>query len=217
MNRKLIIVGTGGHASSVTNVALSCGYQIINYIDRKKGNSNFLGVSIISNEDYLSMYPNCNYFIAIGDNYLREKVYEKLVLLLPKAKFPCLIHPKSIIGVSCKIGNGTIVMPGAHVGSNTTIGKFCIVNTNASIDHDSLMKDYSSLAPGVTTGGNIKVGIRSAISIGSTLKNNIQIGSDTIIGACSFVNKNITDNVIAYGIPCKKIKDREIGEPYLNN
>ena len=66
-------------------------------------------------------------------------------------------------------------MPGAHVGSNTTIGKFCIVNTNASIDHDSLMKDYSSLAPGVTTGGNIKVGIRSAISIGSTLKNNIQI------------------------------------------
>ena len=32
------------------------------------------------------------------------------------------------------------------------------MNTRASLDHHGVMEDFSSLAPGVVTGGNVRVG-----------------------------------------------------------
>ena len=75
--------------------------------------------------------------------------------------------------------------------------------------------NYSSVAPGTITGGNVKIGERSAISIGSIIKHNIEIGSDTVIGASSYVNENISNNLIAFGNPAKFIRKRKTGEKYL--
>ena len=72
--------------------------------------------------------------------------------------------------------------------------------------------DFSSLAPSVTTGGNVFVGERSSISIGSTIKHNVKVGSDSVIGACSYLNKDVGDNCIFYGNPAKFVREREIGE-----
>ena len=33
MTNDIVVVGSGGHAISVTNVALSCGYPVISYVD----------------------------------------------------------------------------------------------------------------------------------------------------------------------------------------
>ena len=35
----------------------------------------------------------------------------------------------------------------------------------------------------------------------------VTIGENSIIGAFSFVNKDIPSNILAFGIPAKKIKD----------
>ena len=37
----------------------------------------------------------------------------------------------------------------------------------------------------------------------------VTVGKNSIIGAYSFVNKDIPDNVLAYGTPCKIIKSLE--------
>jgi len=37
----------------------------------------------------------------------------------------------------------------------------------------------------------------------SVVMPNVTIGENSIIGACSFVNKDIPDNVIAFGVPAK--------------
>ena len=77
------------------------------------------------------------------------------------------------------------------------------------------MESFSSLAPRVVCGGKVTVGIRSALSIGSTVKHGIIIGKDIVIGANSYVNNKVPDNVVAYGTPCKKVRTRIKGEPYL--
>jgi acetyltransferase-like isoleucine patch superfamily enzyme len=43
--------------------------------------------------------------------------------------------------------------------------------------------------------------------MGTNILNQVKIGKNTIIGAGSVVTKDIPDNVIAYGSPCKIIKD----------
>ena len=106
-------------------------------------------------------------------------------------------------------------MPLCIVNSSSKIGKGVILNSNTVVEHDNFIMDFSSLAPSVTTGGNVFVGERSSISIGSTIKHNVKVGSDSVIGACSYLNKDVGDNCIFYGNPAKFVRKREIGEKYL--
>ena len=105
-------------------------------------------------------------------------------------------------------------MPLSIINSSTEVGKGVIINSNTVVEHDNFVMDFSSLAPSVTTGGNVYIGARSAISIGCTIKNN-KVGSDSVIGASSYLNKDVGDNCIFYGNPAKFVRNKEIGEKYL--
>jgi len=106
-------------------------------------------------------------------------------------------------------------MPGAIIQTNCQIGRFCIVNTGASIDHDSTMKDYSSLAPQACTGGNVTIGAFSAIGLNACLKHRVAIGDHTVVGAGATVLDDFPANTVVYGTPARQIRSRTAGEPYL--
>ena len=216
MKNDIVIIGAGGHALSVTNIALSCGFNVIFYVDDQKSGQKIIGKPVVSNKKFISEGPHKNLCLAVGDNSIREKIYKEYNKIFPSIKFPTLIHSSSIVGFNTEIGEGTVVMPLANIGPNTKINSFCIVNSAASIDHDSSMDSFSSLAPGSILGGNVVVGKRSVISIGATIKNNINIGSDVVIGANSYVNLPVKNNVLAMGTPCRKISNRRKGEKYLD-
>ena len=55
----------------------------------------------------------------------------------------------------------------------------------------------------ITLKKNYKIGIHSLIIPGVT------IGENAVIGAFSFVNRDVPDNVVAVGIPVKVIKKIE--------
>lgn len=213
--RPLVIFGAGGHATSVANVALSAGYTIKYFVDKNKKGLNLFGCEVIGD---LSELHNTNEFcfaIAVGDNAARERIYNELISFKENLYFPSLVHSSATVSFFCDIGDGTVVMPNAVIGPNSNIGRFCIVNTQASIDHDCIMLDYSSLAPAAVTGGTVKIGLRSVISIGATIKHGIKIGNDSVVGANSYLNKDLPNNKVAYGTPAKQIRDRHIGDSYL--
>jgi acetyltransferase-like isoleucine patch superfamily enzyme len=106
-------------------------------------------------------------------------------------------------------------MPGSVIGPNSVVGKFCLLNTHSSIDHDCIMSDFSSLAPRATTGGNVKIGHRSAICIGATVKHGLSIGDDSVLGANSYLNFNLPSNKTSWGSPAKIIKERHPSDKYL--
>jgi len=213
--RPLIILGAGGHATSVANVAISAGYKIQHFVDINKKGHNFLGFSVLGDIDQLTDLHDYSYCIAIGDNAKRQKVYEEFLEKTPRLDFPYLVHPTAIISCFTKIGAGSVVMPNAVVGPNSKIGIFCIINTSASLDHDCAMSNFSSLAPSAVTGGNVQIGLRTNVSIGAVVKHGIKIGDDSIVGANSYLNKDLLNNKVAYGSPCKVIRSRLHGEAYL--
>ena len=215
MSSAIIILGAGGHAVSVANVAVACGMSIVAFVDDDKSESKLLGVPIITKQQCIDAHPSANFAIAIGDNSVRERVCNDYKSELPNSKFPSLIHPTSVVGFHSEIGSGTVIMPQANVGPNSIVGDFCILNTSSSIDHDCDMRSFSSIAPRVVTGGNVKIGARSAVSIGATIKHGIKIGDDVVIGANSYVNKAVDSNLVAYGTPCNAIRKREKGATYL--
>lgn len=153
--------------------------------------------------------------IAIGDNWIRNIVKNKIRKIEASFNFINTIHPSAIIARSVTVGSGTVIMAGAVINSDSKIGDFCIINTKSSLDHDSNMGDFSSIAPGVTTGGNVSIGEFSAVSLGVNIIHGITIGKHSVIGTGSTVLKNVNDYVVAYGTPVKIIRKRKEGDKYL--
>ena len=216
MKTSIVIIGAGGHAISVANVAHSKGITVLAYVDDNKAGGQIMDVPIISKQQCFATYAQTHFAIAVGDNALREQLYQECRASMPEARFPALIHQSAVVGIGADIGDGTVVMPFANIGPQSKIGQFCIINTKASIDHDGVMEAFASLAPGVVCGGDVRVGARSAISIGAKVKHGVTMGSDVVIGADSYVHSNVEDLVVAYGSPSKTIRQRQKGEPYLS-
>ena len=81
--------------------------------------------------------------------------------------------------------NGVIIEDEAQIGSH------CSIYSVSTIDKKKGR---------VILKKNCRIGSHSIIMPGVT------IGKNSIIGAFSFVNKNIPDNVVAYGVPVKIVK-----------
>lgn len=213
--RPLVIVGAGGHAVSVANVALAAGFTIEAFVDQGRQGSTLCGFRVVADMGTLGDPARFSLAIAVGDNAAREKVWRELAARVPEPVFPALIHPTALVSFFCEVAQGTVVMPHAVIGPNSRVGSFCLINTRASIDHDCVMKDFSSLAPAAVTGGTVRIGRRSAVSIGATIRHGVTIGDDSVLGANSYLNRDLPDRQVAYGTPARLIRMRETGDPYL--
>jgi sugar O-acyltransferase (sialic acid O-acetyltransferase NeuD family) len=219
--QRVIIVGSSGHAKVLVDIfEKDGGFEILGFIDsyRSKGEKT-LGYEVLGNEEnlpkLLAEHAGCKVFIAVGDNWTRKLIYDRLRVLVPSVEFASAVHPSAQIGKDVTIGNGVAIMAGAVINSCTEVGDFAIINTNASLDHDSRMGEFSSLAPGVTTGGGVVIGAFSAIGIGATLSHRITVGAHTVIGAGSLLLESCGDQELLFGVPAKVIRSRAIGEKYL--
>ena len=132
-----------------------------------------------------------------------------------------------------EIGEGSYIEPPLHAnfgGKHVHFGKYVYANYNLTMVDDThiYVGDYTMIGPNVTiaTAGhpidpalrsvqaqyNMEVHIGKNVWIGGgcVLLPGISIGDNTVIGAGSIVTKDIPANVVAYGNPCRVI--REIGE-----
>lgn len=221
MKENVIIFGSSGHTKVVIDIFEQEGkYNILGLLDsfREKGEK-FQGYETLGHEkdlpELVSQHHGLKLFIAVGDNWGRNEVKNKIAGILPDIEYASAIHPSAQIGKNVTIGKGVVIMPGGIVNCDSKIGDFTIINTNASVDHDCILHDYSSLAPNATAGGNVSVGYCSAISIGATIKHKVNVGDHSIVGAGALLMKDCGNNVIMYGVPARVIRKREIGEKYL--
>ena len=219
--KNIVIIGSGGHANVVIDIIEREGkYNIHGILNRFEP----LGKKIYDYEiiGQIEDIPTINEqtpieggIVAIGDNWLRQKVVDKIKNIVPSFKFITTVHPQTQIGKAVKLGGGTVIMPGVTINANTVIGEHCILNTNSSIGHDAEMKNFSSLASNATLGGLTEVGAYSTIALSATLLHGIKIGEHTVIGAGAVVVKDMPSHVLGFGVPCKVIREREVGEKYL--
>src|SRR5262249_54189670 len=121
--------------------------------------------------------------VAIGDNWVRHEVANRIRREVPDFAFVTVIHPSAQVARSARVAPGTVVMPGAIIAANASIGEFCIVNTKASLDHDGVMGPFSSFAPAVTAGGEVTVKAFAAVLLGANIMHCITIGEHSVVGA----------------------------------
>jgi len=100
------------------------------------------------------------------------------------------------------------------LGYKTDIGAFTHINAKNGV----VIEDYVQIGShcsiySVSTiddkEGEVILKRNCRIGSHSVIMPDVTIGENSIIGAFSFVNRNIPDNVIAYGVPVKVVKKIE--------
>lgn len=220
MNNDIVIIGSGGHAKVIIDIVEKQGlFNIVGLIDAFKAiGTEVFGYKVIGNESVLltSNFQNVRHgIVAIGDNWVRHQVVKKIIALCSNFQFVTAIHPSANIAKGVTIGNGTVLMAGSILNSDTIVGDHCIINTNSSLDHDNIIGDFVTIAPGAVTGGNVAVGDFSSVSLGAKVIHKIVIGKHSLVGAGSVVVNNVESQSVCYGVPAKMIRERSIGEKYL--
>ena len=213
IKKRLFIFGTGSHSKLVLNEILKI-YKFDEIfffnteIKKKRIKLRDKYYVLINNYKDLKAKVNSSsyYFIAAGSNQLRKKIFLQLKKKIRKLKTFSIISSNSHVDKTVKIGSGSIIMPGVIINYNSKIGKYSIINTSSSIDHDNTIGEFTSIGPGVNTAGNVKIEDLCTIGIGAKIKDKIVIRKNTIIGGCSFVNKNCGPNNTYFGIPIRKIR-----------
>ncbi|GAJ15345.1 unnamed protein product, partial [marine sediment metagenome] len=72
--------------------------------------------------------------------------------------FDIVIHPSVILGDFVSICKGCIFCPGVILTCDIEIGRHSIVNIGSTINHDCIIGDFVTIAPGVTIAGNVTIG-----------------------------------------------------------
>lgn len=219
--KNIVLIGGGNQAHYTIDIIHKEGkYNIVGIIDsiHNVGSDRF-GYKILGRqEDIKNIVKEYNIYggiISIGDNWVRYLVSEYIKNLIPLFKFVNAIHPSVIIGENVEIGEGVVMMAGCIINSKSKIGNFTFFATGAQVDHDCNICDYTSISAGSVTGGYVTLGKYSAITLGVTVIDRLNIGENTVVGAGSLVLKNLPDDVLAYGNPCKIIRKRDKKEKFL--
>jgi sugar O-acyltransferase (sialic acid O-acetyltransferase NeuD family) len=187
------IYGKGGHAKVIESVLWNTHPKQITFWDDESYERE------VGEFDPYNNNIKGNWVIAIGNNKSRKRIAE----LLGNGCYIIMIHNSAIVNRNINPGEGSQILHNSVVQTGTTIGKHCIINTAASIDHDCILGDFSFIGPNATLCGGVEIGEGTFIGAGAVILPYIKIGKNCMIGAGSIVTKNLPDGITAYGNPVK--------------
>lgn len=216
MKEKIILIGSGQHCNVVTyNIDSQNIYEpaCILEIDKSKWHTRINGIYVEPgytdfDVDFLnsirSKYNSNKFFISLGSMKLRQILYD----------FFCnngweavnIFHPNAVIANATEFGKGILVECGCLITPQPKIGDNVVINTGSQVNHDNIIESHVYIASGVILSGGVTIKSNTLIDDGVIVTLGRTIGKNCIIGAGSVVTKDIPDDSIAFGSPCKVIR-----------
>ncbi len=199
VNKSLVIIGCGGHARSVADVALSNGHKKLIFIDEQARKDEKLFEFDVSN-DFSILDTAENIVVGVGDNYKREVYYKRF------SNGYILTANSAYIGYHSTVGAGTFIGHNAHIGPMVKIGENNIINTHTVIEHECIIGNNSHISVNAVVAGRCMIGDFVFIGAGAVINDKVTICSNVTIGSGTVVVKDICKPGVYVGIPAKKIK-----------
>lgn len=202
MQKRLIIMGCGGHARSVYSLIPDVSqYDEIVFVDENAQEKELIyGRPVVKRIEF---DEHDQIIVAIGDNSKREKAFSH-ILHNTNSEIITISSSQAYIASTATIGKGCFVSAYAYLGPNTSVGENTIINTGAIVEHESKIGCNCHIAPKSTICGRSKIGNCVFIGAGATIVDGIEIADNVTIGAGSVVTNSITGSGVYFGCPARK-------------
>ncbi|WP_061547402.1 hypothetical protein, partial [Cylindrospermopsis raciborskii] len=184
MTKKYIIWGSSGHSKVLHSLITLCQGKVIALFDNNpnssvsiKGLPLYIGLDglhqwMLDYEDFQNIYG----IAAIGGSRGKDRIATHQLFCSFGIKVETLKHPNSTICQTATIGKGSQLLCQSLIAAGSTIGDACIINHQASIDHECLIGNGVHLAPSSTLCGCVNLGDNVMIGAGAVVLPRISIG-----------------------------------------
>ncbi len=144
--------------------------------------------------------------IAIADGQLRKQIAERCTRD-QVASFD--VRAENVVQLDdVALGEGSVLCPFVTLTSNIRIGRFFHANLYSYVEHDTVIGDFVTLAPGVKCNGNVVIEDGAYIGSGAVIRqgtpgNPLVIGKGAVIGMGAIVTKSVAAGSTVIGNPAR--------------
>ena len=179
---------------SLTEMALVNGHRAMNYLA-------FL------NESASKKYVQ----IAIANSRVREKIAHRLEI--DGIQLWSISADNVVLMDEVQIAEGSALSPFVTITSNIKIGKCFHANLYSYVEHDCVIGDFVTFAPGVKCNGNIHIHDHAYIGAGAMIKQGtpdqpLIIGAGAVVGMGAVVTKSVPAGATVVGNPARIVTQK---------
>ena len=141
--------------------------------------------------------------LAVADSMIRQT----LAKCCWQAGIPLIeVRATSVVEMDNVIlGEGACLLPFVTLASNIHIGRCFHANLYSCVEHDSVVGDFVTLAPGVKVDGNVTIGDHAYIGSGAVLRHGITIDAQAVLGMGAVVVRDVPPGVTVAGNPASSL------------
>ena len=147
--------------------------------------------------------------IAIANSAVRQKLAERCVadgVGFFEARAANVVQLDDVA-----IGPGAILCPFVMLTSNIQIGQHFHANLYSYVEHDCVIGNYVTFAPGVKCNGNVHIEDHAYIGTGAVIKQGkpgapLVIGKGAVVGMGAVVTKSVPAGATVVGNPARAME-----------
>jgi sugar O-acyltransferase (sialic acid O-acetyltransferase NeuD family) len=200
----VVLFGGGGHARAVADVLGRMAQAVAAVVDPASVRHGNL-VVLRTDEEGASYASGCGHAgaLAIGDNHRRLALAHRLEEW--RVPLPPIVARTATVAVGARLGAGTVVMEHGHIGPAATLGRACLVNTGADVEHDAALGDGVHCAPGSVLGGGVECEDEVLVGAGAVVLPGVRIGMGATIAAGAVVVEAVAAGETVAGVPARPL------------
>jgi sugar O-acyltransferase (sialic acid O-acetyltransferase NeuD family) len=179
-------------------------YELV-FVDDNPPACDSNGHAVLTYEEWLARPAFSRHIsIAIANGTVREKLVHRCQadgLQFFEVRAQNVVQMDEV-----RLGEGAILGPFVTLTSNIQIGRHFHANLYSYVEHDCVIGDFVTFAPGVKCNGNVVIEDHAYIGAGAVIKQGypgrpLVIGRGAIVGMGAVVTKNVPAGATVVGNP----------------